>query len=313
MSKQQPGRRPRGKQKKTKKQAKRPYLPWHYMVAGVFEFLLRPRGYKVDSFVKVGTLPLEIDIVVVHQPQARSTDFERLDFIFQRLGPVTVIEYKGPDDDLVIGDFDRLLAYALLYRMKQKIARYADMTTMTISAKLGETYKQALRAEGIALVKEADGVYRGDGAMFRHFAIAVDELPKEEVQARPLLPLGRAHKGQFGPLFGQDPTELRLGHYLWSLAHANKEVLMQVFSDADLSLGLEGLRKKFNSLQTVEQRLEGLGAKERLEGLGPKERLAGLGPEEILSYYPPEELVRGLSREDRQRLRQLLEEEEEDE
>ena len=174
----------RGKQKKAKKQAKRPYLPWHYMVAGVFEFLLRPRGYKVDSFVKVGTLPLEIDIVVVHQPQARSTDFERLDYIFKRLGPVTVIEYKGPDDDLAIADFDRLLAYALLYRMKQKIARYADITTMTISAKLGETYKQALKAEGIELVQEADGVYRGDGALFRHFAIAVDELPKEEVLGR---------------------------------------------------------------------------------------------------------------------------------
>ena len=125
----------------------------------------------------------------------------------------------------------------------------------------------------------------------RHLAVAVDELSEEKAQSRPLLPLGREHKGQFGPLFGGSPIELGLGNSPWSLARANKEVHMQVFSDENLSLGLEGIRKKFLSLQTVEERLE------------------GLGPEEVLARYSPEEMLRGLSWEQRKRLRQLLEEE----
>jgi Spy/CpxP family protein refolding chaperone len=47
----------------------------------------------------------------------------------------------------------------------------------------------------------------------------------------------------------------------------------------------------------LEQRLAGVSLEKRLEGLSPRERLKGLSPEELLE---------GLTPEDRQRLRQLL-------
>ena len=40
----------------TEEEPRRPYTPWHYMVAAIFEFLLKPRGYQVEAFVKVGYL-----------------------------------------------------------------------------------------------------------------------------------------------------------------------------------------------------------------------------------------------------------------
>ena len=272
----------------TEEEKVRPFTPWHYLVAAVFEFLLRPRGYQVESFIKVGQLPLEIDIVVIRKPRARTKDFERLDVIFERLGPVTVIEYKGPDDELQIDDFDRLLAYTLLYRRREGIRRYSHLTTMTISSGIGRNYRRALRAEGITLKHEARGVYHGQGAMFQHFAVAVDQLP-EGLRNQSLLALGKRHQGDFAPLLRGTPTDRDLGHYLWRVYRGRKEEFMQLFTDEDLRKTFTELQKEVIGLLTAEERLEVLdllSAEERLTGLGAEERLKGLGPDEILASLP---------------------------
>ena len=55
--------------------------------------------------------------------------------------------------------------------------------------------------------------------------------------------------------------------------------------------------------------IEGIAAERRLRGLSAAERLRGLTPEQILECVHPEELLRGLTREERAQLRDLLEQE----
>ena len=57
----------------------------------------------------------------------------------------------------------------------------------------------------------------------------------------------------------------------------------------------------------VERRLRGLPAEERLRGLSPEEVLRRFTPREVLRRFTPEELAGGLSDEQAERLRELLE------
>lgn len=57
----------------------------------------------------------------------------------------------------------------------------------------------------------------------------------------------------------------------------------------------------------VERRLRGLPAEERLRGLSSEEVLRRFTPTEVLGRFTPEELAGGLSDEQAERLRELLE------
>jgi hypothetical protein len=57
----------------------------------------------------------------------------------------------------------------------------------------------------------------------------------------------------------------------------------------------------------VERRLRGLPAEERLRGLSSEEVLRCFTPTEVLGRFTPEELAGGLSDEQAERLRELLE------
>jgi hypothetical protein len=57
----------------------------------------------------------------------------------------------------------------------------------------------------------------------------------------------------------------------------------------------------------VERRLRGLPAEERLRGLSSEEVLRRFTPREVLGRFTPEELAGGLSDEQAERLRELLE------
>jgi len=62
--------------------------------------------------------------------------------------------------------------------------------------------------------------------------------------------------------------------------------------------------------EMVAKVLAGMPLDLRLKGLTTKEKLHGVEPKEILSHVMPEDLIRGSSREQRQRLKKLLDDEE---
>ena len=45
------------------------YTPWHYLLAEVLQYLIDDRHLEVHPFEKLGTLPLEADIILT--PQVR--------------------------------------------------------------------------------------------------------------------------------------------------------------------------------------------------------------------------------------------------
>lgn len=46
------------------------YTAYHFYLSLLFEYLLKDHGYEVEPLVKVGTLPLEVDIIIIkRQPK----------------------------------------------------------------------------------------------------------------------------------------------------------------------------------------------------------------------------------------------------
>jgi hypothetical protein len=85
-----------------------------------------------------------------------------------------------------------------------------------------------------------------------------------------------------------------------------KEFAMQHAHSEHIVEWEEDLKTSFLRSLPVEDLLRSLLPEERLRGLPPEERLRGLPPEERLRGLPPEEIVRSLSPEASKRLRQLL-------
>ena len=104
------------------------FTGWHYFLAHVLQKTRSP-GLDVHCFVKLGSLPLEADVIVLHlDKNADIALFAKyFDFLVPSLRPYLVLEYKGPDDRLTRDDFDTVRAYAMLCKRKYQVAREADV------------------------------------------------------------------------------------------------------------------------------------------------------------------------------------------
>src|SRR5438105_10683652 len=90
---------------------------WHPLLAGLLRWQLGEH-YHLQEEVPVGQKPLQIDILLLHKEQGELPASARriLAGLVEYLGTLTLLEFKSPSDTLRAGDFQTLLAYALLYR-----------------------------------------------------------------------------------------------------------------------------------------------------------------------------------------------------
>ncbi|MBV9124607.1 MAG: hypothetical protein JO112_14720 [Planctomycetes bacterium] len=94
---------------------------WHPLFASLLRWQLGSH-YLLQEEVPVGQKPLQIDILLLHQQQGDLPESARqiLAGVVEHLGAYTLLEFKSPSDTLRAGDFQTLLAYALLYRAQHQ-------------------------------------------------------------------------------------------------------------------------------------------------------------------------------------------------
>jgi len=305
------------------------YTAYHFYLSLLFDYLLKDHGYEVTPFVKVGTLPLEADIIIIKRQKAKRKDFTQLDFLFCLFKNFYLIEFKGPTDTLKWKDYSHLLAMAELYRMKIDHPEIRDVRLFTIASTIPKEYRNFLKKNRLQLQQEMKGLYAISGATsYDHYIVVLNDLPPDQ-KTELILFFSSKYHDQMDKIIS-DQENLIILFLIQELFQKERQKMKFKIKDEDLvtrdleeavrrlplKMRLAGIKQsellkfinpvEFLQLLSPEERLKGLQPEERLKGIEPEEILKIFQPEERLKGLPPEERLKGLKAEELKRLREIL-------
>lgn len=108
---------------------------WHPMLVALLDIYL-PSGWQLIPELLLSRLPQRVDIVVIELVGTTKGAVRKLHSIFDYLRPHTLIEHKGPTDDLAAEDALVLLGYAAQYMRLKKLKDPADLCLMVVSDRI---------------------------------------------------------------------------------------------------------------------------------------------------------------------------------
>jgi hypothetical protein len=284
----------------------RPFTGWHYYLACVLEKTQTP-GFQVHSFVKLGTLPLEADIILLHRDKNADIQVfaKYFDFLLPSLRPYVVLEYKSPDSRLTLADFDTVRAYAMLCKRKYGVARDGDVAVAMLYSRCEAGFFEGCADHGFPFSELKPGVRASCHHSMGFFAVDLVALGQQQpdhpinlLSARRRLYEAAGLEGGLGP-FAVLYEELFLRE-LKKMSQKQVRGYQELLDDA------ERLNELILSRASVERRLRGIPPEEMLRHLNHDEVLRYLSPEERVRGLPIEDRLRGLSPAERARLRELL-------
>lgn len=250
------------------------YTAWHYYLAEALA-KTRTRGFDVECFVKLGTLPLEADIILLHlDPGADIAEFRQyFSFLVPALCRYLLLEYKSPDDRLTLADFDTVRAYAMLCKRTYGIQHDDEVAVAMLYSRTEADFFAGCARSGFAFVETQPGI--------------------RECRTLPLC----FHAIDLVTLGAQQPE-----HPINLLSARRREF---VRTDAPGGLGPFGVLYEqvfFTELKKMSQ-LHVPGTKQLLDDAQRTRELilSNMTEEEILERFPPEARLRGLALEDRLR------------
>jgi len=277
---------------------------WHPMLVALLEIYL-PGGWRLTPELMLNRMPLRVDIVLLRLVGEAAGPVRKLHSIFDHLRPHTLIEHKGPTDDLEPEDLLALLSYATQYMRLAKILDPAELCLMVICDRIPSNFvKQVERHKGRlrplrSLRSSGEGLWRGQIAGFRLHGVETRHACRGGPTERLLYAFSRSYLTVPGGILPLDPEEARVYDALYQQVEqfrrkrgamamkdyemaeqSYEEVLDQLFERLPPEKRVRGL--------TPEQRMAGLSATQRMAGLPPEQRMAGLSPEEIVDALPPE-------------------------
>ena len=255
----------------------RVYTAYHLYLSILLEYLLKDHGYEVEPLVKVGTLPLEVDIIIIKHQKKKRKDFAQLDFFFRLLMDFNLIEFKGPTDTLKWQDYSHLMAMAELYRMKIDHPAISDVRLFTIASTIPKDYRNFLKKNRLKLNKEMKGLYAVSGAIsYDHYIVVLNELPPDQ-KTELILFFSSKYHDQMDKIIS-DQENLIILFLIQELFQKERQKMKFKIKDEDLiTRDLEEAVRRL----PLRMRLAGMKPEERLEGLKPEDRLKGLKTEEL--------------------------------
>jgi hypothetical protein len=259
---------------------------WHVFLVELLQHFTDLRRVEVRDFVKLGTLPLEADVIFLLKNMAEALGGfqhvmqQELDFLEARLRRLTVVEYKSPKDVLTRQSVDTSQVYGLLAKRKFGVEHDRDVALMMMYSHIEKDLFDKLRDDGLPFDKVEEGIrcHRGHLVMY---AVNLTTLGR----LRPSSPLNlmSSRHQEYSHAPGMDASTLALVEkirYLITQGKARGMALDKLPGFEEISRDMTEIRRRFLQGMDPKERLEGLGAKERLEGLGAKERLEGLGAQQ---------------------------------
>jgi hypothetical protein len=260
--------------------------------------------YHLEEEVPVGKKPLQIDILLLRKEQGDLPPSVRqvLAGLVERLGELTLLEFKSPSDTLRSGDFRTFLAYAFLYlAQNHPLLEPSKLHLVVLAPRLTRPYQDEMHLLGVTAREEEGGIWRLQGGPVVHPAWVLETEELAGLQ-HPLLTV-------FSPQFLRErvPTYalLRQGGYTELMVYMAQQITQFRQRGEEFAMQHLGTEDQLHqvlldmwNVMTPEEREQVWPVKERLKGVKPEERLEDLSAEDIVQALSPERL---------QRLRQLLE------
>ncbi len=295
---------------------RKPYTPWHPLFVAMVQYVYRHR-YTVHGEYQLTSWPLRADVVLIEKEDLAGP-LPRVPAIGRRLGPrYTLLELKGPTDDLEGLDLPMLISYAGLLEVKERVANPSDIHLMVIASALGSAFRRRVEQAGGHLVQQDRGQFLVDGLMYPLYCI--ESGPASETAGNGLL-------YAFSREYLRDPKKVcerlsgderdlynELCHHIQQIRESEDlmamkdaelferttdKVLFDIVAKMPAKMRVQGL--------TIEERVQGLTIEERMQGLTIEERMQGLTIEERMQGLTAEECLQGLSEEEIERLQDYL-------
>ncbi|PIQ25188.1 hypothetical protein COW36_23045 [bacterium (Candidatus Blackallbacteria) CG17_big_fil_post_rev_8_21_14_2_50_48_46] len=152
------------------------HIPWDDAFKQLMRETLGTLGLEVIEDPKLGKLPLKADLVII-SPQDQQGEWQTHP-LWKYLTDQNLLEFKSIADPLKPGDFEVLLAYTLLYRVKFKIGYEAHLSSWLVVPSLTPTLEQALAHYQIAITEILPGFWQAK-TLFPLYLVAYNRLPLE--------------------------------------------------------------------------------------------------------------------------------------
>lgn len=246
----------------------RMHTAWHHFLARALE-KTKARGLDFHCFVRLGTLPIEADVIVLRLDEgADIAEFAKyFGFLVPALRRYLILEYKSPDDRLTLDDFDTVRAYAMLCKRKYQAGHDGEVAVAMLYSRTETDFFADCARNGFPFVEQQPGVRQSCQLPMGFYAIdlvAIGERqpdhPINLLSARRRDFGGAGVKSNLGP-FGVLYEEVFLRE-LKKMGQLHVPGYTELLDDA---------RKFILEESSIEQRLQGIPAEDRLRGLSQTE------------------------------------------
>lgn len=245
---------------------------WHPMLVALLEIYL-PGGWKLLPELLLNRMPMRVDIVVMRRTGEKTGEVRKLHSIFDHLRPHTLIEHKGPSDDIAAEDVPALLSHAGQYMRLVKLLRPGDLGLMVVCDHISSGFQRQIRRHKGTFVSQGGGLWRGELAGFPLHGVETRNACRQDRSERLLYAFSRAYLRDPAGILPLDPEEQEVYNALYQQ--------VEQFRTERGSMAMKDYELAHKTYEEVSERF--------LETLSPEKRLRGLTPEEILNALTPEQ------------------------
>ena len=253
--------------------------------------LFQGAGIDIQTEVEVSRLPLRVDVIIRIATQEALRAIQSVTpFWFCLIH--NILEFKGPRDPLTIWEYDRILARARLYRSTHKVP-FSELTLTMICA---QTPRKILSHPKLGFERIRAGYYFSDHHGLNVYLIAINELPTVPVNHLFLLFASSQVKLQ------EVIKEIVITENVEQLAYAYRmhpKLTKEISNMAD---------KYTRNLEYIAQTM----GQDLLPYMSIEDKLRDLTPAQRLEGLSLEDRIKNLTDEEREALRQLLNDQEND-
>lgn len=157
-----------------KKSSKAEQIPYDDSFKQMMSDTLPLLGLKVIEEPKLGKLPLKADVVLI--TRERSQAGWKKHPLWKHLTHHSLIEFKSVSDPFQPGDFEVLLSYTLLYRVKFKVSYTKRLSSWLVVPSINRHLKQTLTHYGIVLKPQTPGFWKSE-TLFPLYVVEYNHLP----------------------------------------------------------------------------------------------------------------------------------------
>lgn len=275
------------KQEDAKSQVDERRTAWHPMLVTVFEQLV-PAGWKVIPELLLNRLPQRVDIVIIRLEGTPTTTVRKLHSIFDYLRKHTLIEFKGPTDDLEAIDALTLLGYACQYMAMNKVFEPDDVRLMVVADRIPPSFVKQIERLGGTFAPTNNGLWQGTLAGLSLHGIELREAYKAGQSENLLYIFCKKflkHPGVEKPVDEED----------WAMYRLLRKQVVQFWRNPE-TMNVRHIDIAEERLQeAIDQYIQEMPLEKRFKGATPEQLAARLTPEQLAACLTPEQRLAGLT------------------